>query len=317
MLTDVVQLWEELSSESDATGRYLERLVRPDSEIEIVIGYGSGRFALIIAADFPSEWSRHLQVPHSMSCELAPDGKTTKAKFQLKVTELENIFIWFSQDVANRLEECSARNVPDLLLRALVEWAEAFRINPVKGMSRQAQQGMFAELFFLEKILLPKFSADGLLAWHSQDSVHDFQIEQTAWEVKSFGGRRMEVRISSEDQLDSIGLSELILAVVGLKISEKSGSSIVEIVDRLVRWCADDTTMLTHLRTGLAKYGYVDESSIVHKYFFTPRLIAEYTVMEGFPRITARNIPSAINNVKYVLSLSSLEGYLKKPIVEL
>jgi hypothetical protein len=316
MLTDVVQLWEELSIESDATGKYLERLIRPDGEIEIVLGYGDGRIALIIAADFPSDWSRHLQVPNCMSCELAPGVKASKVKFKLKTSNLKEIFAWFSQDVANRLEGYTAQAVPDLLSQALVEWAEAFRVDSEKGMSRQAQQGLFGELFFLEEILLPEYSTDALLAWHSQNSVHDFQIDQTAWEVKSFGGRRMEVRISSEDQLDTIGLRRLILAVVGLKISEEAGSSVSEIVDRLVGRCGSDSTMLAYFKTSLAKYGYVDELSIVHEYFFTPRLVAEYAIEDSFPRITSHDIPSAISNVNYALSLASLERYLTKPMTE-
>jgi len=316
MLTDVVELWEELSSESDVTGKYLERLIRPDSEIEIVLGYGSGRIALIIAADFPLDWVSHLQIPNCMSCELTPNGKNRKVKLQLKTAEQKDIFVWFSQDVANRLEGCNTHTVPVFLSQALAEWAEAFKIDPGKGMSRQAQQGLFAELFFLEEAMLPEFSADALLAWHSQNSVHDFQIKQTAWEVKSFGGRRMEVYISSEDQLDTFGLSKLILGVVKLKISEEVGSSVVDIVDRLAGLFANDTSVLMHLRTGLAKYGYVDQSSIVNEYFFTPRTLAEYEVTADFPKITSRNIPSAINNVKYVLSLTSLERFLAKPLIE-
>jgi hypothetical protein len=316
MLTDVVQLWEELSTEADTTGKYLERLIRPDSDIEIVLGSGSGRIALTIAADFPSDWNRQLQVPNCMSCELTQGREISKAKLQLKAGELKDIFVWFSQDVANRMEGGTAQTVPGLLSQALVEWAEAFRVDPEKGMSRQAQQGLFAELFFLEEVLLPEYSADALLAWHSQNSVHDFQIEQTAWEVKSFGGRRMEVRISSEDQLDTIGLSKLILSVVGLKVSEEAGASVGEIVDRLISRCVSDTALSAHFKTGLAKYGYVDRSSIVHEYFFTPRLLAEYEVTNGFPRITSRNIPSAVSDVHYALSLASLEKYLDKPMVE-
>lgn len=317
MLTDVVELWGELSSESDATGKYLERLIRPESEIEIVLGYGNGRIALLLQADFPYGWNKNIQLPNCMSCELNVNGVSPKVTLQLKADQLKDIFVWFTQDVANRLEGCTSQNAPDLLMQALVEWADAFRVNPEKGMARTAQQGLFAEMFFLENVLLPEFSTDAFLAWHSQNSVHDFQIEKTAWEVKSFGGRRMEVHISSEDQLDDIGLTKLTLSVLGLKVSEDAGTSVIEIVDRLIELCGSDSTLLLHFKAGLAKYGYIDKSSIVHEYFFTPRLIAEYAVTDVFPKIVSRSLPSAISNVKYLLSLASLEEHLTKPMIEL
>ena len=48
-MTDVIKLWDDLAAESTATGKYLERLVRPDSDVEVVLGYGAGRFGLDIA----------------------------------------------------------------------------------------------------------------------------------------------------------------------------------------------------------------------------------------------------------------------------
>jgi hypothetical protein len=239
-----------------------------------------------------------------------------QAKFQFAGGELENIFIWFSQDVANRLDGTTLLEAPIKLEQALIEWEEAFRVDPKKGMSRQAQQGLFAELFFMEGALIPEYSRDAFLGWHSQNSVHDFQIDQQAWEVKSYAGRRMEVHISSEDQLDNIGLSQLFLVAVGLKVSDEAGQSIDEIVVRLSAACSGDYALLSHLKTGLAKYGYINESSIVRKYFFSPRMMSEYSVTGDFPRIVRKQIPSAVSSVKYLLSLTSLEGYLTKPSIE-
>lgn len=316
MLTDVIKLWDDLATESTATGKHLERLVRPESEVEVVLGYGAGRFDLDIAADFPLDWEKNLKMPHCMHCELDHTETTPRAKFRFRGDALDNIFVWFSQDVANRLDGASLLDAPEKLELAIVEWAEAFRIDPQKGMSRQAQQGLFAELFFLEEVLIPGLSSKALLGWHSQNSVHDFQVESTAWEVKSYGGRRMEVRISSEDQLDDIGLSPLILVAVCVKVSDEAGQSIDEIVERLIATFSAENALLSHFKTGLAKYGYIDRSSIIRKYFFTPRAISQYRVSNDFPRIVRTHIPSAVSNVNYLLSLTSLESHLIKPIRE-
>ena len=316
MLTDVILLWDELRAESSSVGKHMERLVRPDSEVEIVLGAGGDQCALSVSAVFPADWNKTVRLPNCLTCSLMQDRSFQTARFQLRDDVFEDIFIWFSQDVVNRLESCSVESAVQVLQDALAEWEEAFMIQPDRGMSRQAQQGLFAEIFFLKEILLCEHPEEGLLGWHSQNSVHDFQIGEAAWEVKSFGGRRMEVRISSEDQLDYVGLETLVLAVVGLKVSEEAGASVTDIVGQLVRKVGNNREQLMHLKTGLAKYGYIDESSVIQKYLFTPRSVFEYAVTDGFPRITSRNIPSAVHDVKYTLSLGSLETHLIKPVIE-
>jgi len=315
MLTDVISLWEELSRECDATGQTLERLVRPDSKVEIVLRKGEHGCSLIVGASTTDKILSSLKIPACMDCELDKGRESDAIQIALRNMSFEPIFVWFSQDLANRLIDKSASEAEEILEQCLAEWSEAFRVLPDSGMRRQAQQGLFAELLFLESVLIAKDVESGVLAWNSQNSVHDFQIGATAWEVKSFGGRREEVRISSEDQLDGTGLESLILVVVSLKVSDKSGTTVPEIVDRILSHMDQGTDLDLHFRTGLAKYGYVDESSIHEAFYFTPRTLAQYQVDGNFPRITGDNLPSAIHNVRYALSLSSLEHHVAEPTI--
>jgi hypothetical protein len=315
MLTDVISLWEELSRECDATGQTMERLVRPDSDFEIVLRKGEHGCSLIVGASTTDKLATSTKIPACMTCALDRSRGSDAIQIALRNMSYEPIFIWFSQDLANRLIDRSASEAEEVLEQCLAEWSEAFRVVPDSGMRRQAQQGLFAELLFLESILMAKDVDSGILAWNSQNSVHDFQIGATAWEVKSFGGRREEVRISSEDQLDCAGLESLILVVVSLKVSDKSGTTLSEIVDRLFSFIGKGTDLDLHFRTGLAKYGYVDEASIHETFYFTPRTLAQYQVDDDFPRITGSSLPSAIHNVKYALSLSSLEHHVAEPTI--
>lgn len=315
MLTDVISLWEELSRESEATGQTLERLVRPDSDIEIILTKGEHGVSLIVGVSSTDKIAHSTTIPACMTCGLDSGREFKAVEMVLRNISYEPIFIWFSQDLANRLIGRSANEAEDILEQCLSEWAEAFRVIPDIGMGRQAQQGLFAELLFLESVLMAKDIESGILAWNSQNSIHDFQIGTTAWEVKSFGGRREEVTISSEDQLDSTGLDSLILVVICVKVSEKSGMTVPEVADRILSRIADRTDLDLHFRTRLAKYGYVDESSIRETFFFTPRTLAQYNVDGDFPRITGGSLPSAIHNVRYALSLSSLEHHVAEPTI--
>lgn len=313
MLTDVISLWEELSRECEATGQTLERLVRPDSDVEIVLRKGGHGCSLIVGASTTDNISGSARIPACMTCASEKSRGSDAIQIALRNMSYEPIFVWFSQDLANRLIGISAAEAEGVLEQCLSEWADAFRVAPETGMRRPAQQGLFAELLFLESILMAKDVESGILAWNSQNSVHDFQIGATAWEVKSFGGRREEVRISSEDQLDSTGLESLILIAVGLKVSDKSGTTVPDIVDRILSKVSQGTDLDLHLRTGLAKYGYVDESSIHEIFYFTPRSLAQYRVDDDFPRIIGVHLPSAIHSVRYSLSLSSLEDHVAEP----
>ena len=316
MLTDVVKLWESLKLESSHTGKYLERLVRPDIEVEMVLGKGPERCTFNITGKFAEGWDQQIRVPNCISCTLIGSAGVQQARLELRDEKLEDIFVWFSQDVANRIGKCTPANVAVTLEETLSEWSYAFRLQPRDGMSREAQQGLFAELLFFEEVLSAYSAAENIMAWRSQDSVHDFQLGESAWEVKSFAGRRPEVRISNEEQLDSTGLKELTLAVVRLKVSQDSGASVDQIVERVRQKISHSRAAVLHFQTGLAKYGYIDESSLVTKFFFTPRSLAQYSVTDDFPRIIGGSIPTAIYNVKYVLSLDALEAYLSGSVVE-
>ena len=316
MLTDVVELWSDLQRESTDSSRYLERLIRPDSHVQFILGFGNDRATIKICANYPPDWEKSIQTPSCLSCDVKIDEPLSIATFRYNNNAPIDIFIWFSQDLANRLEDADSHSAPEIIGDSLEEWAEAFKVDVERGMSRQAQQGLFAELFYMDQVLVNDFGPKALLGWHSQNAVHDFQIDGTAWEVKSYAGRRMEVHISSEAQLDTVGLRGLTLAVVGLKISEESGMCINEIVEAFLERYAEDQTLVSLFRTGLAKYGYIDDSSIVHTYYFNPRHISEYSITGDFPRIIASDIPSSIFNVKYTLSLSSLEEFLTKPMIE-
>ena len=315
MLTDVISLWEDLRRECQATGQTLERLVRPDSDVEIVLYKGPDDCSLVISPGFSSDWYKSVRTPTCIVCSPATARGPGPLAINLRDKSFEGIFVWFSQDIANRLYDCKVDDAPEVLAHGLTEWAEAFKVLPDSGMSRQAQQGLFAELLFLETVLIDRDLGKGILSWNSQNSVHDFQIGSNAWEVKSFGGRRQEVRISSEDQLDTIGLDSLFLVAVGLKVSETAGTTVMEIVDRLMCRLEDKTDLQLHFRTGLAKYGFIDESSIHQTFYFTPKSLAQYCVEDDFPRIVGSDIPSAVHNVKYALSLASLEHHVAEPIV--
>ncbi|WP_405232524.1 PD-(D/E)XK motif protein [Lentisalinibacter salinarum] len=316
MWTDVITLWDQLRKEAEDTGQSLERLVRADCDVEVLLQKGPRDFAVRIATVFPENWERMATIPQCMRASISDHAPNRGLRLRVRDPDFEEIFVWFTQDLANHLYDAKSQTAPETVEEVLGKWSAAFRTSAAEGLSRQAQQGLFAELLFLDRILLEDYPESAVSGWNSQHSTHDFQIGDRAWEVKSFAGRRLEVRISGEDQLDATGLAELFLTVIALRIDEQVGISVDELVDKLTDRLGANREALLAFRTGLAKYGYIDQSSIVDMFFFTPKTLSQYCVTDSFPKLTRSDLPSSIHDVRYKLSLSALEEFLAGPLID-
>jgi hypothetical protein len=282
---------------------------------EIILGYRPGLCKLILGTRVPSNEIDELPLPRCVGVHQSHGLKGDRTEIRLDDPDFEALFIWLAQDVANRLRGLQGDELSKELTRVFHEWVEAFRLRPEDGLSRIAQQGLFAELFFLQTVLIPRESVNAVTAWKSQHAVHDFQIGDYAWEVKSNAGRRPEVTITSEQQLDPAGLSDLRLVVLELRVSEEAGTAVSELIKALNKELEHDLSLIKYFHTALAKYGYLSDRSIKKQYFFTPRRLSEYLVTESFPSITRRDLPLAVHSVSYRLSLGSLDIHLAGPAV--
>ena len=95
---------------------------------------------------------------------------------------------------------------------------KAFLAGRGQQLSADGVRGLFAELLFLGELIDRKMpSKDAVDAWLGPERFHqDFIFGNTAVEVKSLSGaERNSVRISSEDQLESIGVVDIIVIPVG------------------------------------------------------------------------------------------------------
>ena len=95
-------------------------------------------------------------------------------------------------------------------------------------LSAEEVRGLFSELKFLQQMLGEMNNElDVLEAWQGPETSHqDFIFSDTAVEVKSLSGReRNAVKISSEDQLESLN-SSLFLKVFRLVDMPESKASI-------------------------------------------------------------------------------------------
>ena len=178
-------------------------------------------------------------------------------------------------------------------------------------LSAQEIRGLFAELYFLR--LLYKGSMDekeAVDAWVGPENRHqDFIFGNTAVEIKSISGvERSTVRISSEDQLESL-CDRLFLVVLHLASMPGSERAIsLNALVRIVQEELSNATAVEILHQRLAAHGYIEKIE-----YDTPEfaVVAEsaYSVSEGFPRLVRSLLPDGLVRVSYEIELEKIHAF--------
>lgn len=178
-------------------------------------------------------------------------------------------------------------------------------------MSVDEVRGLFAELAFLLELMSSRPSAaQAIDVWLGPEKSHqDFIFGNTAVEIKSLSGtERGTVRISSEDQLESLN-DELFLRIYRLSdLTGASGSrSLNEIVAAVQARLDDveaveefDRKLVTHRYAPLPDY---DEPRLVISEIYT------YAVKDEFPRLIRSALPGGIAKVAYDIKLETIAQY--------
>ena len=236
----------------------------------------------------------------------------TPGRQRLVLTLARHVDTDLFQGLCDTLVE-SLREVDDsatalaVTLAHLKRW-KAFLSGRRTTMSPEQVRGLFAELQMLRSLYAarttPPLAVD---AWTGADrGQQDFIFGDEAIEVKSLSGReRNSVRISSEDQLESL-TSSLYFAVYRLSELPDSDQS-VSLNDIVAQIEADlsDALALEEFARKLSAYGYAP----LHDYD-TPRFLVSdlksYRVAEGFPRLVRSGIPTGIARVSYDIELETI-----------
>ena len=178
-------------------------------------------------------------------------------------------------------------------------------------MSAEEVRGLFAELtFLLEMIDHAASTAAAVEAWLGPEKSHqDFIFGNSAVEIKSLtGNERSTVRISSEDQLESLNDS-LFLRIYRLSNlpDASSAHSLNEIVTAVQARLAEAEAVEAFDRK-LVAHGYAPIPD-----YDAPRFVVSdtrsYRVGDGFPRLMRSQLPTGIDRVSYDIRLEILAPY--------
>lgn len=189
---------------------------------------------------------------------------------------------------------------------------KAFLSGRSQHLSPEEVRGLFAELtFLLELIERQPSSTVAVEAWLGPEKSHqDFIFGNTAVEIKSLSGtERSAVRISSEDQLESLN-DELFLRIYRLSsLPDATGAqSLNEIVAAVQTQLAEAEAVEAFDRK-LVAHGYAPLPNYDEPRFVVSD-VKSYRVVDGFPRLMRSKLPTGIDKVAYDIRLETIAPYV-------
>jgi hypothetical protein len=180
-----------------------------------------------------------------------------------------------------------------------------------RGLTREEQAGLLGELAVMERAAAAIGFAPAVSAWCGPlGRIHDFEGAGVAIEVKATIGISHHIRISRLDQLDSEGLSSLVLARARF-VEAADGHSLSEVIGTLRnRLAQGHPSAADEFAEKLMRAGYLDADAEV--YGSTRTALQDFhgfRISGEFPRLIGAIMPPAIVDAAYSLDERQLGSF--------
>lgn len=197
----------------------------------------------------------------------------------------------------------------ELLCARLIKWQRLLSKGGPRLLDAQEIRGLFAELTFMQKELLPCFGPDSVQSWKGPSGLpQDFAADNKVFEVKShLVGSQQAVRISSPNQLWVDGVA-LYLCVYHLTEVSAGGKSLGALVDDIAGDLSSSAVATEEFEEKLASLGYIDLPEYRQQDFAVVKEEC-FLVDDAFPRITPSSIRPGIQDLTYGIQLSALSPF--------
>ena len=217
-------------------------------------------------------------------------------------------------EIAERLRvggETPAENTS----RVIAKWRRFWGQAPRQMLSREAQIGLFAELWFLVYWLIPAVGiASAVQRWRGPyGGRHDFEYPGLSIEVKGGTSARGRVfKINGIHQLDPPEQGRLLFFSLQLREEAGASNTLPMLVNACRRSVALDADAAGLLDAGLITAGYLvahaDEYSKNRWRVVEERLV---DVVEDFPRIVGATfpygLPRGVEGLEYTINLDTFD----------
>lgn len=236
--------------------------------------------------------------------------------FDLLQVEAKKVYFTFCANLIDAVTGIAVeKDALNSLKKRYITWKTMFRKDLKNGLSMEAVQGLFGELYFLKNYLAKKYDfTECIRAWSGPDAASkDFSIGKEWYEIKTIGANAMSVKISSLAQLSSKTDGHLVVLRVERMSPEFSNgeSSIEELFRCILNMIEDETTEGLFL-SKLSAFG-VDISDESFSAKFDIKAQERFLINEKFPRIREEDIKyTEICDVSYSLIINTLKDFLEE-----
>ena len=216
-------------------------------------------------------------------------------------------------EILNGLET-GLRPPSEVIKGVLSKWRRFWGQVPNQILSKERQIGLFAELWFLTKWLIPKFGSDGIRAWTGPTgNRHDFQFPHFAIEVKATTSSRGRIhKIHGINQLEEPASGMLAMFSMRLREDNTSNYSLPGIMELCIQMISKNEEDLLEFESLLTYTGYLKQyQDEYEKLKLTVVEECLFLVNDNFPRITPDSFPAGltpgIENLEYEINLNTFD----------
>ena len=302
--------FEEQFSKLQANEDILKKV---DTNNEIKIFFGLSKEGKKRLAFQSSNVIEQIESTKIINVNYYRDSENYWLSFDLEDNKFQNLFYTFCSDMVNYLSGLSdAKNELEYIKNRFYNWKKMFQNVTIKELSEEKEQGIFGELYFLYKYMIPKYGVDtSILSWAGPLKFNkDFSINDTWYEIKTSSVSSTNIKITSLSQLDSE--NEGFLSVVKVeKMSQEFNGNLSSVYNLIQLIMSQITTIKVQddFLNKLVEYGLGPDNNFGSRQFDVKN-VKLYLVNNKFPRLTKNEITyEEIDNVSYLLNLTGIEKY--------
>lgn len=313
-MIDYYKIWESINTESESKHVQLQviRRIPSQSSFPVFLATDSKNGIRLLYIKIDDEDNiiienlpkfRGLEIS-SVVDSLGVFSNKKFIKFSQSIPNTENISESIISDICERVIKIQNKgNLSIALVKVLNEWKIFFEKQENEILSIEYQKGLFGELIFLKDYLFCKYSfAESIFFWTGCDrTTHDFQILDNAIEIKTTSSKQhKKFSVSSEKQLDNIGLEHLYLSLITLNLHHNlPDRTLPSLIKEILIHIEGDSVATFQLHIKLAKYGYNEKLAEKYTTGFTLNEIRFFEVIEGFPRLLQSDLPDGVGDLNY------------------
>lgn len=274
---------------------------------------GACLFILELEGDHTSEFRKKTVRVNGIATDLRTEIGQQRLVLTLEKQADRDLFEGLCRTLAGSLENVGTpAESLEITLLHLKRW-KTFMSGSSQHLSVEEVRGLFAELTFLLELLLRRPAASAVDSWMGPDKSHqDFIFGNTSIEVKSISGaERNTVRISSEDQLESMN-DRLYLRIY--RLSDLPDSPAARSLNQIileVQQLLDDSRAVEAFDRKLVAHSYAPLPDYDEPRFVVSA-VSTYSVGSNFPRLIRSQIPEGVCRLNYDLRLESIAPFICK-----